>query len=391
MIRSYSTAMSSLMTVYLYLSSLVIIISSTTNAQQLQRIVNQTTVATSVTSAVNQFLVSDYGRNKDILAGGSAGVVLYPNLGFGNFGTAQVITGGNVECMCDGDFNGDGLADFVYAVDDSSATLRVALQNAVTPGTFDMSTIMTATSLVLPTSGATLMRPIGRNVKVADMDGDGYYDIIATVNGAGDSDALKGALVYLRNTGDGINYETTILAEDLGGIALLKLADLDGDDRVDIVVVGVDSRQVAVYYNEKTTPGGSGAVVGGGGGNFTKLVLDQSAESNLCIAIGDFNNYGNPDILAIGSTTIHFYLNNFGRNFQKWDMFDYIHEENMSTDYHHFSCALYDIDGNGLTDIVYTQGLQGKITEVSTTLDYNGVLIFFEISAALYFLIILTF
>jgi FG-GAP-like repeat len=336
---------------------------------QSQRIVNQTIVATGITGRVHQFLVSNYGRPRDILAGGTNGVYLYPN--FGSFGTPERIVGGIIEGMCDGDFNGDGMADFVYAMDDSSAALRVALQTNYSEVTgqngFDITTLLSGTGLVSPTTGATILssRTIGRNVKVADMDGDGKYDIIVTVNGA-DGDALKGALIYLRNTGDGINYETQILADDLGGIALLKLGDLDGDGRVDIVVVGVDSRQMTIYYNEQPS-NITGAIVGAGG-NFTKLVLDTSAESNLCIAIGDFNSYANADILAIGPTTIHFYLNNFGRNYQKWDMFDYIHEPNTSEDYHDFSCALYDMDGNGLIDIVYTQGLQGMYVGVDCQL-----------------------
>jgi FG-GAP-like repeat len=342
-----------------------------------QRIVNQTTVGTSIVGTLHSFLVSNYGRENDILAGGTAGFTLFPNNGVDDgsggtmdisFGPAQpvVITSGGgagiIECMCDGDFNMDGLDDFVYALDDENSALRIALQNAAT-GTFDTyNLILSQNSVTLPISGITLARAIGRSVKVADMDGDGDYDIIATLSGsssADDSDqANLGALLYLRNSGDGINYEITIVDESLGGIALLRLGDLDDDDRVDITVMGVDSKQLAVYYNE--APSLLDVTNIPGGGNFTKQILDTAAESNLCIALGDFNEYGNPDIVAIGTSTIHFYLNNFGRNWGKWDMFDYTNAAAGSTDYHHFSCALYDMDGNGLMDIVYTQALQGK-------------------------------
>jgi FG-GAP-like repeat len=368
---------------YFIYSSLFVI--SLTNAQTqepavaaaepppLTRIVNQTTVATNILGSIDNFLVSNYGRRNDILAGGSAGFTLFPNNGVDDtaggtanisFGPAQpvVITSGGgagrIECMCDGDFNGDGLDDFVYALDDDMAALRIALQNSAT-GTFDTYNLILASNgaVTLPMSGIALGRAIGRSVKVADMDGDGDYDIIATLSGA-DDQANIGALLYLRNSGNGINYEISYLDESLGGIAIVRLGDLDEDDRVDITVMGVDSRQLAVYYNE--APLTNIAIPAAAGGNFTKQVLDTAAESNMCIAIGDFNDYSNPDIVAIGTSTIHFYLNNFGRNYQKWNMFDYTPAPDASTNYHHFSCALYDMDGNGLMDIVYTQGLQGK-------------------------------
>ncbi|NJK53463.1 MAG: hypothetical protein HC936_12815 [Leptolyngbyaceae cyanobacterium SU_3_3] len=287
-----------------------------------------------------------------VITGGSAGVVMFPNTAMpATYDAApQTVSSGTsvVESLCSGDLNNDGLEDFVYALNgDAAASLKVGLQLA------SGSESRFATSVALPATGVrNLSRAVGRNVKMADMDGDGFLDIIAAINGAdATGEAGKGALVYLRNTGNGITYETTYIDESLAGVGLVQVMDLDGDQRLDIAVLGVNSKKLAVYFNE----GGSGAV-----GNFTKVVIDEAAESNLCMATGDFNNAGQGDILAIGKTSIHFYLNYYQRNFQKWDMFSVLatNATGTSTDYHHYACDLYDMDGNGLTDIVYTQGLQ---------------------------------
>jgi FG-GAP-like repeat len=324
-----------------------------------QRIVQRTTVAMGQTgSSVNGILVGDFtaggGGTNDVITGGSSGVTLVPNtiMPATYDGAAVPVVGASggiiVESLCSGDLNGDGLPDFVYALNgDSTASIKVGLQQSGSSGSFSMSTALPATGVQ-----NFVGRAVGRSVKVEDMDGDGFKDIVATINGA-DGEAGKGALVYLRNTGNGLTFETTYIDESIGGVGLVQIMDLDGDARLDIVVLGVDSKKLAVYFNE---PGGTGAV-----GNFTKVILDEAVESNLCMATGDFNNAGQGDILAIGQNSMHFYLNYYQRNFQKWDMFSVMAtSETMgtSTDYHHYACDLYDMDGNGLTDIVYTQGLQ---------------------------------
>jgi FG-GAP-like repeat len=323
------------------IAAVVLVITiSCTNAQTqqyLQRIVKRSTVATNMTGSVNDIIAGNFGQTNDVMTGGSSGVTLVPNTGGTTFGAPRSVTGGTIQALCMGDLNGDGLDDIVYAMDDASAALRVGLHTGA--GSFTMNT-------VIPASGSVpgMSRAIGRSVKVDDMDGDGKMDIVTTVNDGGSN----GALIYLRNTGDGRAFETTYLATDVGGIGLVQVMDLDGDNRLDIVVMGVDSKKLTVYFNE-----------GGAPANFTKVILDEMAESNLCIATGDFNNIGQGDILAIGKTSMHFYLNYYQRNFQKWNMFTFpANETGTSSDYHHYACDLYDMDGNGLIDIVYTLGLQ---------------------------------
>jgi hypothetical protein len=333
---------------------------TTTSAQQqtnyLQRIVKRTTVAVNMTGSANDIIVGHFGNGpNDIITGGSTGVTLLPNIGTSPVPQERIVSTGTVESLCVGKLNGDALSDFVYAMDGGASAISVGLQNGV--GSFALHNVLPSSNLVL--SSMTLARAIGRSVKAEDMDGDGLEDIVATINGA-DGDARKGALLYMRNTGDGINYDTSYLDESIGGVGLVQIMDLDGDSRLDIVVMGVDSKKLTVYFNEAV----------GSPTNFTRVVLDEAATSNLCIATGDFNNAGQGDILAIGKTSIHFYLNYYQRNFQKWDMFNYgANETGSSSDYHHFSCALNDMDGNGLTDIVYTQGLQN----VSTILTVCGL------------------
>jgi FG-GAP-like repeat len=360
----------------------VILPSCTTLAQR--AILETVTVATNV-QCIRDVQVGNFfdstGSKAAVLTSGSLGVLLMKQLS-GNmqqYAAPQTVidrysNGASIDIMAVGDLNGDGVDDFVHVINSQDATntgsggdgREFAIQSAVArPGgggtttTFDLQGLLSNTALSLPATGVDLARVNGRDVQLGDINGDDNLDIVATVNGHGDQ-AGTGALVYLRHTGTGggsssnVSYETTYIDETLGGIALLRLADFDVDGRVDIATIRVDTEQLVVYFNE-------------GNGTFTKSVIDTDAESNMCIATGDFNNIGRPDIMLMGLNTIHIYINVNNRRFSKFKMFDVNSTDFMSTDYRDMKCAFSDMDGNGLMDIVVAAGYNDGVDYYSQT------------------------
>ena len=95
----------------------------------------------------------------------------------------------------------------------------------------------------------------GHAVQWADLDGDGNDELVAGVRDdpdAGKQDAFKqrrGVRVY--RTVDGQTWERSLL--DSGAIAVedLKVADLDGDGRLDIVAVGRQTHNAKIYWNRQ--------------------------------------------------------------------------------------------------------------------------------------------
>ncbi len=94
----------------------------------------------------------------------------------------------------------------------------------------------------------------GHAVKLADLDGDGNWEVVAGVRddpAPGDPfPDRRGVRVY-RST-DGFKTFTRH-AIDPGGVAVedLAVADLDGDGRPDIVAVGRQTKNLKVYWNRK--------------------------------------------------------------------------------------------------------------------------------------------
>jgi hypothetical protein len=182
--------------------------------------------------------------------------------------------------LASGDFNGDGKPDLVLVTGSISQptpdTLTVFLSQG--NGTFG-----SAINMALPF--------LPSDVAVGDFDGDGKLDVLGTSG--------QNLVVYLGN-GDG-NFQTTP-AFDLenfstSGAGGPTVADLNGDGKPDIVVVGGNSNVVgnviSVLINGQSGGGGGG---GGGGSTGTlapsisgkipsSVIAGQKAAINETLAI----------------------------------------------------------------------------------------------------------
>ncbi|MBU6364140.1 MAG: VCBS repeat-containing protein [Acidobacteria bacterium] len=128
-----------------------------------------------------------------------------------------------------GDLTGDGRADLVQP---TGSGVRVMLNNG--NGTFTGDgTLYDATS-----NGAV---DNATGVDVADMDGDGHRDVVASGSRA---DSTSGVTVLL-NAGNGTLGTPTQLTADPSGAHALRVADITGDGGMDVVTLS--SSEITVY------------------------------------------------------------------------------------------------------------------------------------------------
>ena len=208
----------------------------------------------------------------------SAGsLVAIPNLPAGN-GPVRI---------CIADIDGDGRPDLV-ASSASDGVISV-YQNVITNGSLAAGSFASR-RIVLPMLSTSTGSPI--DIAVADVDGDGKLDIVAT-------DSADGVISIFRNIGTDSTITTNSFANRIDvtaaiGVHGLAVQDLNQDGRPDIVVGNSQNDTVSIFENE-CAPG----LIGFG----PPVVLDAAA-GPAAVVIADVDGDGNPDIVTAnnGST-----------------------------------------------------------------------------------------
>jgi flagellin-like hook-associated protein FlgL len=161
-----------------------------------------------------------------------------------------------------GDFNEDGVLDVVTAV---SNQLSVSI--GIGDGSFNAGVQYSPSNLA-------------RQVRIADLNGDGHLDLVNSVWGATSS------VVASFGNGDGtfkagISYSTTAQTHDL------RLADFNNDGIIDVAVSTESSQAVNV-------------LLGNSDGSFRAgNVIDVGSNAGH-LEVGDFNDDGVLDIISSG-------------------------------------------------------------------------------------------
>ncbi len=194
-----------------------------------------------------------------------------------NFSTIQP------SALAVGDLDGDGKSDFVVATDLSSGGISI-LRNQASTGNI---------LFALPFSLATVSGFGNPNsVAIADLDGDGKLDIAVTHRSSN-------VISIFRNISTSGSLSSASFATRVDIIATapsgsITLGDIDGDGKIDMVVVSRSPSLLSIYRNQHTSGNFSTASFAAAV-NFT---IDSYPES---VALGDVDGDGKLDVaLNIG-------------------------------------------------------------------------------------------
>ncbi|GIK20050.1 MAG: hypothetical protein AMXMBFR77_27680 [Phycisphaerales bacterium] len=314
----------------------------------------------------------------DLVVGLRAGISTLLNDGSGTFGNQRTYTHASpMSSVAVGDVNGDGVPDIVTA--SLGATVigkRMYVYIGLGGGEFEDPAEYDAGTSV-------------SSMALADLNGDGFLDIVATNPGSN-------VLSVLLNQGDGTfgarqtratgaNPQSLVLADITGNghldAILLSFADLQivihqgvgNGSFEDAVTVESPSNPRAVRVADFTGDGLLDLLVASGDESVGRLTLypglgggtfGTSVETQLTVpplnnglAIGDLNLDGRPDAVPnnSGGGAGEARLFGVGGVFETPVPFE-------SAGFSNTGVALADIDGDGDLDLVTSQGLDGTVT-----------------------------
>ena len=215
---------------------------------------------------------------------GSVGVLL--GNGDGTFQPPVVYqSGGRIATgLAVGDVNGDGKIDLIVANywptgAGDGGTLGVLLGNG--DGTFQPA-------VTYQSGGVT-----GFGVAIADVNGDGKLDLVATSECNKKKPCKYGVVGVLIGNGDG-TFQPAVTYRSGGDDALgVVVADVNGDGKPDIVTANF------VSWGAKSKHASVGVLLNNGDGTFQPAVsYDSGGAFSLSVAVADFNGDGVPDIVV---------------------------------------------------------------------------------------------
>lgn len=239
------------------------------------------------------------------------------------------------------DLNGDGKQDIVNTNGDSSVSVS--------------KNISTIDSISFEYVNKFYTENGASNIVVNDLDGDGKPDMLVSC-------VYDTVVSFFKNIGSGDNivFAPRIdfkLAERPHDLAT---ADLNGDDKPDIVIANTDVTSITVLKNTSTT----------GNISFATNVEYFSGTGPYSIAIGDIDDDGKPDIAVSNGWDFHASVlenTSIGDSISFAPKIDYTATSGTN------KIAFNDIDGDGKLDMVISDRFSGKISIYENTSTFGNI------------------
>jgi hypothetical protein len=292
-------------------------------------------------------VVADMDADGDLdIVSASSGdntIAWYENDGAANptWSAVDIATSANGAYSVDvADMDGDGDLDIVSASDTDNTIAWYEHDGASDPS-------WSAANIVTNVDGA-------RGLSVADMDGDGDFDIVSA---ARDDDAID----WFENDGAADpTWTKANIATTADGALDAKVADMDGDGDMDIVSASHADNTIAWYEND-----------GAADPTWTAANIATDADGAVDLEAADMDGDGDMDIVA-GSRlddTVSWYENDGAAN-PTWTTVDIDTSGDWVRDVH-----IGDLDGDGDLDIVVASRNDDTIAWYENTCDGSDPLV----------------
>lgn len=233
------------------------------------------------------------------------------------------------------DIDGDGKTDLVISYAHQGTCFSVA-RNTTTGGIMSFAPRVNYAFGTVPGGSGNVGD--ANKIYVADIDGDGKPDVTSLSRFFPPflifrNTSTPGTISFAAKVSITSNRNTTIG----NGNFDMKLADVDGDNRPDIIYASSDSSYLSVYRNTSSA----------GNISFTSKMNFPGAYSPVYVATNDLNGDGKPDMVLLSQDSVHVYQNNSTSG-----NISFLPQRLYKGIYTTQEIAIADIDADGKTDIV---------------------------------------
>ncbi|WP_179338553.1 T9SS type A sorting domain-containing protein [Winogradskyella ludwigii] len=196
--------------------------------------------------------------------------------------------------------------------------------------------------------------PIRKALLVYDMDNDGDLDVLTAVPSPV---IVYGTLLWYENRiNEGFSFWASKTINSNIGASFMRIADINNDGVDDIVSNAMHNNYNSdkLVWLKKTETGTE----------YTVTTIDESGDNLLDVTIGDIDNDGDLDVVAMFNYSIYLYKNLDGVG-SDWEKISILNEYNYNR-----SIDLVDIDNDGDNDILFGSSTDDKIAWFENT---NGL------------------
>lgn len=174
-----------------------------------------------------------------------------------------------------------------------------------------------------------------RAISAADLDGDGFLDVIATArNTAGNN---EGDVVWYRNDGLG-NFGEPNLLSLLNYAEVVSTGDIDRDGDIDVIATSTAMGKIIWFEND-------------GSGNFSEeILISTESENTVSLELVDFDGDGDLDLLTGDDLYNGFDISWFRNN----GFGEFSQQTIIASDIRPAIARAADFNGDGELDVVAT-------------------------------------
>ncbi len=225
--------------------------------------------------------VNGDGRNDVVVGGQGCGAQVFRQTSGGQLVPAQLLNRAATQRLRMADLNADGRLDLV-GTGGADGNVNVWLQSG--------SGVLTLHATPTFDAGFT------KDIEIGDVTGDGRPDLIAVVSG---SQAGQHVAVLRQNADGSYAAATYLAANSTWGASAVAVGDLNGDGRKDVVVTtgGNSPTSIGVYYQSPT-------------GSLGAMTPISTYDSPMAVRVADVDGDGRDDVVVshVGWTHIGVYL-----------------------------------------------------------------------------------